>query len=109
MKIGTGAVDTLQVKDGVTKGISIKMEDNRYISFGHYTGGSTGYTPMVVMNPGTAMAGVPVDMHGWNLLRVGNQLHLTERTADGLINLNGRVATRDFSFIDFEALDSSAK
>ena len=45
--------------DGVTKGISMNMEANRYVSFGHYTGASTGYTPMVVMNPGTAMAGVP--------------------------------------------------
>lgn len=45
--------------DNVTKGISMNMEANRYISFGHYTGAGTGYTPMVVMNPGTAMAGVP--------------------------------------------------
>lgn len=45
--------------DGITKGISMNMEANRYVSFGHYTGAGTGYTPMVVMNPGTAMAGVP--------------------------------------------------
>lgn len=44
--------------DGATKGISMNMEANRYISFGHYVGGTTGYEPMVVFNPGTAMAGV---------------------------------------------------
>lgn len=45
--------------DGNTKGISMNMEANRYVSFGHYTGVSTGYTPMMVLNPGTAMVGVP--------------------------------------------------
>src|SRR5690606_33586884 len=44
--------------DETTKGISMNMEPNRYVSFGHYTGAETGYTPMMILNPGTAMAGV---------------------------------------------------
>lgn len=45
--------------DGVTKGISMNMEHDRYISFGHYLNPTVGYTPMLVLNPGTAMDGVP--------------------------------------------------
>ena len=45
--------------DGVTKGISMNMERDRYISFGHYLNSTVGYTPMLVLNPGTAMQGVP--------------------------------------------------
>ncbi|MGG3920346.1 phage tail spike protein [Geobacillus thermodenitrificans] len=45
--------------DGTTKGISMNMESNRYISFGHYLNSTVGYTPMLVLNPGTAMQGVP--------------------------------------------------
>jgi len=45
--------------DGVTKGISMNMEHDRYISFGHYLNPTVGYTPMLILNPGTAMDGVP--------------------------------------------------
>ena len=38
------------------------------------------------------------------------QLHLTARTADGLINLNGAIAVDDFSeFLDFGKLEVVAK
>jgi len=75
--------------DGVTKGISMNMEANRFISLGHYIDALTGYTPMMLLNPSTNMAGnaqgihmnLPIRMNrdvwmGTNALRLGeNNTH----------------------------------
>lgn len=70
--------------DGTTKGISMNMEQNRYISFGQYVDQTTGYAPMMLLNPSSNMAGnvqgihmnLPIRMNrdvwlGTNSLRFG--------------------------------------
>lgn len=89
--------------DDVTKGISMNMEANRYISFGHYVNSTVGYTPMMLLNPGTNMAGnvqgihmnLPIRMNadvwvGSNSLRFGlnnnhNHASIYKSAGDDLI------------------------
>ncbi|MEK3821363.1 phage tail spike protein [Cytobacillus sp. FSL W8-0315] len=89
--------------DSVTKGISMNMEANRYISFGHYVNSTVGYTPMMLLNPGTNMAGnvqgihmnLPIRMNsdiwvGSNSLRFGlnnnhNHASIYKSAGDDLI------------------------
>lgn len=49
--------------DFATKGISMNMEQNRYISFGHYVDELTGYSPMMLLNPSESMAGNARGIH----------------------------------------------
>ncbi len=89
--------------DNVTKGISMNMEANRYISFGHYVNSTIGYAPMMLLNPGTNMAGnvqgihmnLPIRMNsdiwvGSNSLRFGlnnnhNHASIYKSAGDDLI------------------------
>lgn len=49
--------------DNSTKGISMNMEQNRYISFGHYIDELSGYSPMILLNPSDNMAGNAKGIH----------------------------------------------
>jgi hypothetical protein len=49
--------------DGTTKGISMNMEQNRYISFGQYVNETEGYAPMMLLNPSSNMAGNVQGIH----------------------------------------------
>ncbi|MGG3808574.1 phage tail spike protein [Geobacillus thermodenitrificans] len=79
--------------DGTTKGISMNMEASRYISFGRYVNATTGYAPMLVLNPGTAMAGVPQGIVANLPIRMNDDLWMGTKTLRfGLNNTHNHSA-----------------
>jgi len=79
--------------DGTTKGISMNMEASRYISFGRYVDATTGYAPMLVLNPGTAMQGVPLGIVANLPIRMNDDLWMgTKALRFGLTNTHNHSA-----------------
>ncbi|MGM0776905.1 MAG: phage tail spike protein [Bacillota bacterium] len=79
--------------DGNTKGISMNMEQNRYISFGRYVDATTGYTPMMLLNPATNMAGNVQGIHMNLPIRMNSDVWLgTNSIRFGLNNNHNHAA-----------------